>query len=40
VDRLFARGWRVRHLEEKVVHRYVWPKSLWEAVLEKARGPQ
>jgi SAM-dependent methyltransferase len=40
VDRLFARGWRVRHLEEKVVHRYVRPKSLWEAVLEKARGPQ
>jgi SAM-dependent methyltransferase len=36
VDRLFAQGWRVRHLEEKVVHRYVRPKSLWEVVLEKS----
>jgi SAM-dependent methyltransferase len=36
VDRLFAHGWRVRHLEENVVHRYVRPKSLWEAVLEKS----
>jgi SAM-dependent methyltransferase len=36
VERLFAQGWRIRHLEEKVVHRYVRPKSLWEAILDKS----
>lgn len=36
VEALFARGWRVWALEEKVVHRYAHPKALWEAVLERA----
>jgi SAM-dependent methyltransferase len=33
---LFATGWRVLHREERIVHRYAKPKSVWEAVLEKA----
>lgn len=36
VQALFATGWNVLHLEERIVHRYSSPKSLWEAVLEKA----
>ncbi len=32
VDALFASGWALRHVEEKVVHRYAQPKWLWEVV--------
>ena len=32
VGELFAAGWEVQHLEEKVVHRYAQPKWLWEVV--------
>ena len=35
VERLFADGWRMLHLEELTVHRYEQPKVLWEAVLER-----
>ena len=35
VERLFAKGWRMLHLEELTVHRYEQPKVLWEAVLER-----
>ncbi|KQU82569.1 hypothetical protein ASC78_17995 [Variovorax sp. Root318D1] len=35
VERLFADGWRMSHLEELTVHRYEQPKVLWEAVLER-----
>jgi len=35
VERLFADGWRMLHLEERTVHRYEQPKVLWEAVLER-----
>jgi SAM-dependent methyltransferase len=35
VQALFATGWRVLRLEERVVHRYAKPKSVWEVVLEK-----
>lgn len=36
VERLFADGWRMLHLEELTVHRYEQPKVLWEAVLERS----
>jgi len=36
VQELFATGWCVLHLEERVVHRYAIPKAVWEVVLEKA----
>lgn len=36
VDRLFAHGWRMLAIEEKVIDRYDQPKSVWEAVLERA----
>ena len=36
VQELFATGWCVLHLEERVVHRYARPKAVWEGVLEKA----
>jgi len=32
---LFAQGWAVQHVEEKVVHRYAQPKWLWEVVAER-----
>jgi SAM-dependent methyltransferase len=35
VQRLFADGWRMLHLEERTVERYEQPKVLWEAVLER-----
>jgi SAM-dependent methyltransferase len=35
VERLFADGWRMLHLEELTVERYEQPKVLWEAVLER-----
>jgi len=35
VERLFAEGWRMLHLEERTVERYEQPKVLWEAVLER-----
>jgi len=34
VERLFADGWRMRHLEEVTIDRYAHPKVAWEAVLE------
>jgi len=33
---LFAGGWAVQHVEEKVVHRYAQPKWLWEVVASNA----
>jgi len=36
VDRLFAHGWRMLAIEEKVIDRYDRPKSVWEAVLERS----
>jgi SAM-dependent methyltransferase len=35
VERFFADGWRMLHLEELTVERYEQPKVLWEAVLER-----
>ena len=35
VERLFADGWRMRHLEEVTIDRYEHPKVAWEAVLER-----
>ena len=35
VQALFAHGWRSLCLEEKVIHRYVFPKAAWEVVLER-----
>ena len=32
---VFSRGWLLRQLEEKIIHRYRHPKSVWEAVLER-----
>ncbi|WP_260397019.1 class I SAM-dependent methyltransferase [Variovorax sp. KBW07] len=34
VERLFADGWHIRHLEEVTIDRYAHPKVAWEAVLE------
>ncbi len=39
VQALFATGWRILHLEERVVHRYAKPKSVWEVILEKPPNP-
>jgi len=36
VIELFAHNWRILQVEEKVIHRYDHPKSVWEAVLERA----
>ncbi|KAF0100325.1 MAG: putative methyltransferase [Rhodospirillaceae bacterium] len=36
LDRLFAHGWRILAIEEKVIDRYDRPKSVWEAVLERS----
>jgi SAM-dependent methyltransferase len=36
VQRLFADGWRMRHLEEATIERYAQSKVVWEAVLEPA----
>ena len=36
VQRLFAGGWRMRHLEEMTIERYAQSKVVWEAVLEPA----
>ncbi|MCE9658436.1 MAG: class I SAM-dependent methyltransferase [Burkholderiales bacterium] len=33
---LFANGWSVEHMAEKVVDRYVHPKWLWEVVANRA----
>jgi trans-aconitate methyltransferase len=35
VDVLFATGWNLRHVEERVVMRYTHPKTLWEIVAVK-----
>jgi hypothetical protein len=35
IERLFARGWRMLSLEERVIDRYDHPKRVWETVLEK-----
>jgi SAM-dependent methyltransferase len=35
VERLFASGWRMLSLGEKVIDRYDHPKSVWEVVLER-----
>ena len=34
VETLFAGGWRMLALEEKVIDRYARPKAVWEAVAE------
>ncbi|SCX73912.1 class I SAM-dependent methyltransferase [Variovorax sp. EL159] len=34
VERLFADGWHMRHLEEVTIDRYEHPKVAWEVVLE------
>ena len=36
IDALFAEGWYERHAEEHIVHRYAFPKALWEVVFEKS----
>ena len=36
IDALFAEGWNERHAEEHIVHRYAFPKALWEVVFEKS----
>jgi len=36
VIELFAHNWRILQVEEKVIRRYDHPKSVWEAVLERA----
>jgi SAM-dependent methyltransferase len=35
VMELFASGWRILKIEEKIIHRYDHPKSIWEVVLER-----
>ncbi|MES2073951.1 MAG: class I SAM-dependent methyltransferase [Pseudomonadota bacterium] len=35
VEALFADGWRVLSLEQRVIHKYAQPKALWEAILER-----
>jgi SAM-dependent methyltransferase len=35
VETLFAGGWRMLALEEKVIDRYARPKAVWEAVAER-----
>ena len=35
VEALFATGWRMLSLEERVIKRYAKPKVAWEAVLER-----
>ena len=32
---LFSAGWRMRTLDEKIIHRYEHPKSVWQAVVER-----
>ena len=32
VQALFAHGWSLLHAEERTVHRYGYPKVLWEIV--------
>jgi hypothetical protein len=32
---LFGTGWHMLHLEERVIHRYERPKSIWEAIFER-----
>jgi SAM-dependent methyltransferase len=34
VGTLFATGWRVLHLEENIIDRYLHPKAAWEVVVE------
>lgn len=34
IDALFARGWNLCSVEERVVHRYAHPKVLWDIVAE------
>ena len=36
VVELFSPSWRMLHIEEKLIHRFDHPKSVWEAVLERA----
>lgn len=35
VEALFAGGWRMLALEEKVIDRYARPKAVWETVVER-----
>jgi SAM-dependent methyltransferase len=35
VDALFAEGWRMRSVEAHVIHRYAFPKAVWEVILER-----
>jgi SAM-dependent methyltransferase len=37
LEALFAVGWRMLHLEERVIERYARPKVVWEAVFERTR---
>jgi SAM-dependent methyltransferase len=36
VMELFSSGWRILEIEEKIIHRYDHPKSVWEDVFERA----
>lgn len=38
IGELFATGWLVEHVEEKVVHRYAQPKWLWEVAARRGEG--
>lgn len=35
IDTIFADGWRMLSIEEKVIESYARPKIAWEVVLEK-----
>jgi SAM-dependent methyltransferase len=35
VEALFANGWRTIAIEEKIIHKYEHPKSVWEVILER-----
>lgn len=35
VEALFASGWRTIAIEEKIIHKYEYPKSVWEVILER-----
>ena len=35
IEQLFAGGWHMLHIEERVIHRYAHPKVVWEVILER-----
>ncbi len=35
VYNLFAAGWKVLSIEEAIINRYLFPKSVWEVILER-----